>query len=65
MPVYEYKCQKCERVFEFDDTVGDTREQTHDFHPHLRKLCENKVLKRVFSFALRPVPGAGGSPGRY
>lgn len=74
MPVYEYKCDgECGQTVHKELSADQYRESfdcqywfdTMDLEDGGQLYpCEGK-LKRVFSFALRPVPGAGGSPGRY
>ena len=56
MPANDYECRLCAQVVgdSYDDLTG---------RKCANPTCEG-VLKRVWSFYLKPVQGGGGSPGR-
>lgn len=66
MPKADYHCNECGRTFEHEaPELPQTIERTHDFHPNMKALCNNKSLTRVWGpVNIGRVEGAGGSPSR-
>ena len=66
MPKADYKCPRCERVFELEfDSLPDTVERSHETSVNRKMGCFNTELKRVWGpVAIGRVKGAGGSPPR-
>ncbi len=69
MPIYQYECLECGRVDDWPIPIEDVEEQ-------MVLLCSCAGVddagvagetphKRIYSFGLGRVNGAGGSPGRF
>jgi putative FmdB family regulatory protein len=57
MPIYEYRCQDCEAVFEIFVSSASDGDKV------VCKKCESKnVIKQISSFSSRLAGGGSGAP---
>ena len=69
MPTYNYKCEDCGHASDVELTFDEVAEKLMLPCTCLgvdgTGVARDTPHKRVYSFGLMPVNGAGGSPGRF
>ena len=58
MPIYEFKCLKCEEFFEVLVMGGDEEQEMQC------PKCKSEDFERVLSSTNYSMPGGGGAPGK-
>lgn len=61
MPVADYRCRECRRVFELD-AAGNEQRHVHDRHPMQRRLCRSTTVQRVWGPISVGAGTSGGTP---
>ena len=69
MPTYQFKCESCGDLKDREMSVDEVEESLmlpcKCFDAGNVQVASKTRHKRVYSFGLAPVKGAGGTPGRF